>query len=464
MTSGNLKIKFYGAAGTVTGSKLVFEYQNKKYLFDCGLFQGSRDLRVKNWKPFEESKYIEAVILSHAHIDHSGYLPKLVKEGFKGPIYCTPATAELCEFLLLDAAHLQEEDARYANESGYSNHSPALPLYDREDAEKVLKQIQTVPFHQDFELSKDLKFNFSRAGHILGSAITQVSFLTNGVFKSLTMSGDVGNGRSCIIENPEALKQSDYLVLESTYGDRQQSRENPLDQLAVIINRVIERGGTLVIPAFAVGRTQELLYLIHKLQSENKIAKIKVFLDSPMANKATDVYLKYPQELKQELSGDELKSRLSSSHFIEVRSTEESMKLCLNQDPKIVISAGGMITGGRILHHLKSHLPDKKSGVLFVGYQASGTKGLLLKNGMRDIRIHHQKIKVEAEIFSIDSLSAHADSEDLLSFTNQIVPKPIKIFLNHGEPNALEALKYSLSVDQQQNVVIVKEGEEYLLE
>jgi metallo-beta-lactamase family protein len=232
----------------------------------------------------------------------------------------------------------------------------------------------------------------------------------------------------------------------------------------MIINRVIGRSGTLVIPAFAVGRTQELLYLIHKLRSDDKIQEVKVYLDSPMANKATDVYLKYPHELKQELSGDELKSRLSSSHFIEIRSTEESLKLCLNHQPKIVISAGGMVTGGRILHHLKSHLPDKKSGVLFVGYQASGTKGLLLKNGLRDIRIHHQKVKVEAEIFSIDSLSAHADCADLMNFTNQFAEKPLKIFLNHGESNSLDSLKYLLTVEQNQEVVIAQENKEYILE
>lgn len=462
--SQKLKLKFFGAANTVTGSKLRFEYDQKQYLFDCGLFQGPRDLRVRNWDSLPELNKCKAVILSHAHIDHSGYLPKFVKDGFNGPIYCTPATADLCKLLLMDAAFLQEEDARYANMSKYSRHKPALPLFDRKDAEKALQQLQTVDFHQWKELSSGISFCFFRAGHILGSAITQISFQSHEKSKILTLSGDLGNGRSMIIEDPEKILETDYLLLESTYGDRRQSREDVSKAVGDIINRVIKRGGTLIIPAFSVGRTQELLYLINKLESDEKIGKVPVYLDSPMANAATDIYIKYPQELKKDLIGDQCVNRLICSEFHEVKSPDESMALCLSTTPKIVISAAGMLTGGRVMHHLKAKLPDAKSAVLFVGYQAAGTKGLLLKNGLREIRIHHEKINVEAEIVSVDSLSAHADNEDLNRFVVNFKNKPEKVFLNHGEPNALESLRYSLTVDQGLSVEIAKEDTEYILE
>lgn len=458
-----LKLKFYGAAETVTGSKTLIEYNQKQYLFDCGLFQGPKALRNRNWEKAEQFKQVDSIILSHAHIDHTGYLPKLVKDGFKGRIYCSPATADLCKLLLKDAAYLQEEDARFANDTGYSNHSPALPLFDMEDVRKTLDLFYPINFHQWQELDSGINFCFYRAGHILGSAITQISFQTQGHSKILTFSGDLGNGRSNVIEDPEKILETDYLILESTYGDRRQSRENSLDQIERIINKVVGRGGTLVIPAFAVGRTQEILYLINQLEQSKKIPNYPVYLDSPMANSTTDIYLKYSDELKKELHNGQLRDRLSCAQYKEVKSADDSMLLCISQQPKIVISAAGMLTGGRILHHLKAKLPDEKSGVLFVGYQASGTKGLLLKNGLRDIRIHHQKVSVEAEVFCIDSLSAHADCEDLNRFVASFAKKPKKIILNHGEINALEAMKYLLVNEQQVEVEIAKENTEYIL-
>ncbi len=297
--SQKLKIEFLGAAGTVTGSKTLITYNQKKYLFDCGLFQGPKELRQRNWGSFQDLNSIHAVILSHAHIDHSGFLPKLVKDGFSGPIYSTPATAQLCQLLLMDAAYLQEEDAKYANTSGYSHHQPALPLFDKVDVKKALSQFREVDFHHWHELDTGLSFRFSRAGHILGSAVTQFSFKINDQSKILTMTGDLGNGRSCIIEDPEKILETDYLIMESTYGDRRQSRNSPLDELEPIINQVIRRKGTLVIPAFAVGRTQELLYLVNQLETEGRIPKVPVYLDSPMANSATDIYLNFPNELKK---------------------------------------------------------------------------------------------------------------------------------------------------------------------
>lgn len=460
-----LKLQFLGAAGTVTGSKTLIEYNQQKFLFDCGLFQGPSELREKNWlSENPQLKDIKAVILSHAHIDHSGYLPKLVKDGYRGPIYSTPATYDLCKLLLPDSAYLQEEDAHFANKAGYSRHEPALPLYQVEDAQKALTLFHTHTFHDWKELAPGLSFRFLRAGHILGSAITQFSFENQDTTKILTMTGDLGNGRSYILEDPERISHTDYLVMESTYGDRRQPRDDPFQALEQIIHRVLGRKGTLVIPAFAVGRTQELLYLIHELEVQKRIPIYPIYLDSPMANSATDIYLKYPEELKKELQGTQIESRLLASKFKEVTSADESMLLCMSDEPKIVISAAGMLTGGRVLHHLKTKLPDEKSGVLFVGYQAKGTKGLLLKNRLKDIRIHHQKISIEAEIFSLDSLSAHADCEDLEKFVDGFAEKPEKVILNHGEENASESLRYLLQSEHHLNVQIAEEEAIYQLD
>lgn len=462
--SQKLKLNFLGAAGTVTGSKLLIDYDQRKYLFDCGLFQGPKALRLRNWESILELQDVKAVILSHAHIDHSGYLPKLVKDGFSGPIYCTPATADLCALLLRDAAHLQEEDSRYANESKHSRHAPAaLPLFNREDAEQAIALLHPVTLHDWHQLSPGISFRFFRAGHILGSAITQISFQTNDQNKTLTLTGDLGNGRSEVLEDPENILETDFLVIESTYGDRRQSRESSLDQLEKVINTVLGRQGTLIIPAFAVGRTQELLHLIHKLEADGRTQAYPVYLDSPMANSATDLYLKYNSELKTELRGANIRTRLSSAKYKEVSSSVESMMLCASAEPKIIISAAGMITGGRVLHHLKAKLPDPKSGVLFVGYQAVGTKGMLMKNGLREIRIHHEKINIQAEIFSIDSLSAHADCEDLTKFAAGFAKKPERVILNHGEQSSSESLKYILKTELGIAAEIATEGVEYVL-
>lgn len=462
--SQKLKLKFYGGAGTVTGSKLRLEYNNHQYLFDCGLFQGPQELRERNWAGFPDLKNCKALILSHAHIDHSGYIPKFVKDGFNGPIYCTPATAELCKLMLMDAAHLQEEDAKYANIKKYSRHDPALPLYDTSDAEKALRLLHIVDFHQWHELAPGISFCFYHAGHILGSAITQISFQSQNKTKIITLSGDLGNGRSLLMRDPEQIIETDYLLLESTYGDRRQEREDVFKSVGDIINRVLGRGGTLIIPAFSVGRTQEILYLVNKLSSEGKTKKYPVYLDSPMANTATDIYEKFQEELKQEIRGDELVSRLCCADFKEVKSVEESIKLCKSTEPKIVISAAGMLTGGRVLHHLKAKLSDAKSAVMFVGYQAVGTKGLLLKNGLKEIRLYHEKIKVEAEVLSVESLSAHADCEDLNRFISDFEKKPSKVFLNHGEPNALDTLAYMIRTEHNLPVEVAKEDVEYILD
>lgn len=438
-----MRITFLGAAQTVTGSRFLIEHNHKRILVDCGLFQGPKELRLLNWAPFPEANLVDTVVLTHAHIDHSGYLPKLAQDGFRGKVISTQATHALCEILLPDSGRLQEEDARFANLTKHSVHDPALPLYTEADALRVLTLFETRPEGTWFTLTPDLSARFLRAGHILGSSIVQISFALNDKQHVLTFTGDLGNGRSFILKDPLTITETDTLVIESTYGDRAQSKSDPCETLAQIIKKVLGRGGTLVIPAFALGRTQEIIYIIHCLEQEGRIPIYDVYLDSPMAESVTEIYKKLDGDLKiphQLYDG----FNFSTGNFHVIGKAEQSMQLCLNRHPKIVISAAGMLTGGRVMHHLKTQLPKAESGVLFVGYQAEGTKGLLLKNGLRSLRIHHQEIPVEAEIFSIDSLSAHADSDDLIAWVKHIERKPQTTYLVHGEKNAQQTLAYRL--------------------
>lgn len=459
-----MKIKFLGAAQTVTGSRTLLSFNHQKYLVDCGLFQGPKELRLRNWEPvIEDPRSISGVLLTHAHIDHSGYLPRLVKDGFSGPVYCSQATADLCNIMLLDAAHLQEEDARFANETKYSHHEPALPLFDTDDAIAALSLLRPVKLHEWNNLFDGIGFKLMRAGHILGSTFVQVQFSKGNGSRLLTFSGDLGNGRSKVIKHPETLSETDYLVLESTYGDRAQPRTDPLEELEVIIKKVISRGGTLIIPAFTVGRTQELLYLVRELQEQSRIANVPVYLDSPMAQDATELYLQHPDELVMVERKGRLEAPFSPRGYTMVQSADDSMLLCMSDEPKIVITAAGMLTGGRVLHHLKAKLPDEKSAVLFVGFQAEGTKGRLLRHGLKSIRIHHKPIFVEAEVYTIDSLSAHADSEDIMKWLSAFKRPPEMIFLNHGEPMAAQALCYRIRNELQWSARVVKLDEEFEL-
>lgn len=457
-----LKLKFIGATQTVTGSKIHFDYHGFKGLVDCGLFQGPKELRELNWNTLEGIKELDCVLLTHAHIDHSGYLPKIVKDGFKKRVYCSKATAELTKILLMDAAKLQEEDAKFANDSKHSSHDPALPLYEEEDAKAAIELLYPVELNQWIQLAPDLSFRLIRSGHILGSTFIQMSFMTEKGPKIVTFSGDVGGGRSQVIKDPDALTQTDWLVCESTYGDRNLPLFNP-DQLAEIITKVFNRGGTLVIPAFAVGRTQELLYEIYKLETQGKIPDVPVYVDSPMAQTVTKIYASYTDELKLCCQNDELEQSLSTRNFNATASSDESMLLCMSTEPKIVISASGMLQGGRVLHHLRTKLPDENSGVLFVGYQGEGTKGRLLKNGLRTIRIHHLNVEVNAEIFTIDSLSAHADSDELVRWMKGFVKKPERVFLVHGEESSVRALYYRVTNELGWDCEIPAAGEEFIL-
>jgi metallo-beta-lactamase family protein len=433
-------LQFFGATGIVTGSRTRIQSQTSRVLIDCGLYQGPKEIRQKNWQDLLGLTGLNAAILTHAHIDHSGLLPLLPQNGYHGPIYCSAATAELCRILLPDSAKLQEEDARFLNQKHLTHYQPAKPLYTLDHVEQALRQLKVVSDSQWIPISKDFSFRFQRAGHILGARMVEI----NMEGRSFLFSGDLGPSKPLILKDPYQPSEVDYLILESTYGDRCHEKGDRKVQLARIINQVIGRGGTLLIPAFAVGRTQEILFLLSQLEKEKAIGKVPVYLDSPMSLNATEVYAKFADELRSEISSDLFASSLRSSQFKTVRDADESMLLCMDSSPKIVISAAGMLTGGRILHHLRTKLPDPNSGVLFVGYQVPGTKGYLLKNGLSSIRIHKQVVNIEAEIFSMDSMSAHADHDDLMNWCRGFRRQPKMTYLNHGEDSSRAALAYSL--------------------
>lgn len=429
-----MKLTFLGGAQTVTGSKYLLETKHHKVLIDCGLFQGLKSLRLKNWDVFPiPPQSIDAVLLTHAHIDHSGYLPLLVKNGFKGPIYCTPATLELCQILLPDSGHLQEEDARRANTYHYSKHSPALPLYTEQDAENCLKQFIAVSFDQIHTVFDDITCQWQHAGHILGASIIHI-FCEQ---QHLLFSGDLGRPNDPIMLAPKQPQICDTLIIESTYGDRLHTNENPENIIAHTIVETAKSGGTILIPAFAVGRTQAIIYYLHKLKQQKKIPNIPVFLDSPMAINATQILLKYFDEHR--LSPQQCKQICDSVNYINSR--EESQELDHQQISKIIISASGMMTGGRILHHLKQYGPDEKSSILITGFQAEGTRGARLLQHETQLKIHGKIIPIHAKIVNMTSTSAHADYREMLDWLAGFKTLPKQIFITHGELDAARAFK-----------------------
>ena len=456
----NARIEVLGAAQTVTGSRNLLCFKNKKYLVDCGLFQGPKEIRDLNWEKFAGADEIAAVVLTHAHIDHCGFLPKLVREGFSGPIFCTPGTRDLAQITLRDSAHLQEELARFANESGYSHHKPAMPLYTSKEAEAAIHMLEAVPYHHWVELDNDLSFHFLRAGHILGSAIVKMCFKDEAGGKIVTFSGDLGNGLSQVIRPPEHPVDTDVLVIESTYGDRNHDKSDISNKVMELVQDVEKSKGVLLIPAFSVGRTQELLWIINDLEKKKLIPSIPVFVDSPMALDATEVYARHTEELNFSIGQGRSESPFCTKCFLPVRDVKDSQKLCNTPGPMVVISAAGMLSGGRILHHLKHRLPDSKNILLFVGYQAEGTKGRLLQNGLREIRIHHESIQVRARIESSGALSAHADSDGLVNWVAGFKKPPSLVIINHGENEPARALKYRLQNELNiKNILIPKRGE-----
>ena len=434
------KITFLGAAGTVTGSKYLVEAEGKRLLVDCGLFEGSRDLRQRNWdKLTVDPATIDWVLLTHAHIDHTGYLPRLVRNGFRGPIYANTVTRELCELLLPDSAHLQEEDARYAVKKGYSRHTPPLPLYTVAESQTALQQFREIPSNDPFKISPQFSVLPHDAGHILGATWLEMTITENGKQTLIVFSGDIGRYDQPILKDPEPPARADFLLCESTYGDREHDPGSVTDKLADVVNSTMKRGGTLVIPAFAVDRTQLLLYYLHVLCVQGKIPRLPIYVDSPMAINITDIYVRHKgdHDLKPQTDLDPL--NIHEIHM--TRTVEESKNINGVVAPCVIISASGMITGGRVLHHLARRLPDSRSTVLLVGYQAEGSGGRALQNGAKFLRIHGEEVPVRAQVVELGQLSAHAGKSELLRWLSGIQAPPKRTFMVHGEPSGLTSLR-----------------------
>lgn len=432
-----MKLKFLGAAGTVTGSRYLLEADSRRVLIDCGLFQGYKQLRLKNWAaPSFEPKDLEAVVLTHAHIDHSGYIPLLVKRGFHRKIWCTPATFELCRIMLPDSGFLQEEEAKFANRHGFSKHTPALPLYTKDDAEASLDRFATQRLDESFELAPGMTATFSRAGHLLGAASVHIRTRDGTVL----FSGDLGRSHDPLMKPPAAPPASDYLVIESTYGDRLHPESDLEEELGPIVRAACARGATIVMPAFAVGRAQLLLLLLARLKAKGAIPDVPVYLDSPMAIDATDIYRVFTAEHRLSWEESAAMGRVATL----VHTVEQSKALAHRSGPQIIIAASGMATGGRVVHHLKTFAPDAKNLILLAGYQAGGTRGAALAAGARSIRIHGQPVPVNASVICLSSMSAHADANELLGWMRLAPRPPRRVFVTHGEPLASDALRASI--------------------
>lgn len=429
-----LTLTCLGGAGTVTGSKHLLTHGDTRILIDCGLFQGLKNLRELNWRRLSVAPdSIDAVVLTHAHLDHCGYLPRLVLDGFDGEIYATRASRDVAELILLDSAWLQEKDAEFANRKGFSKHKPALPLYRVVDAERTMKRFRTVSWHKPVELPGGAQICMNRAGHILGAATVQIDI--GG--QRIVFSGDLGRYGDKVMHAPEPVAEADYVVIESTYGNRQHDRSDPLEALASVIERTVQRGGTVVIPAFAVGRAQALIYDLWLLRESGRLKNIPVFLDSPMATSATELLHRHQNDHK--LTYDECESACASINYI--RDVEESKALTANRYPKVIISASGMATGGRVLHHIAAFASDHRNTLLFSGFQAAGTRGRKLLEGAREVKIFGQWLPVNAEVTELPMLSAHADCDELMKWLAGFQRPPKHVFIVHGEPEASEALR-----------------------
>jgi metallo-beta-lactamase family protein len=441
------KITFLGAAGCVTGSKYLVEAGGKRLLVDCGLFQGNQELRQRNWERLpEEPATIDWLVLTHAHLDHTGYLPRLVREGYRGSIYANAATRELCNILLPDSARLQEEDAAHAEEKGYSKHKPAMPLYTEAEAQAALGRFQEMPRSGAFTISPQFTVRPHDAGHILGSASLELTITENGKSTVVLFSGDLGRYDQPILKDPEPPPPADFLLCESTYGDRDHPADPHYDELVGVITRVAKHGGVIVIPAFAVDRTQTLMYILRQLEDAQRIPKLPVFLDSPMAISVTDLYERHHEDHDLEFTRKEANDDpLNVPGLRLTRQAEESKKINEVSTPCIIISASGMATGGRVLFHLARRLPDARNAVLLVGFQAEGTRGRLLLEGARTLRIHGEDVPVRAEIVELRQFSAHAGRSELLRWLSGFSTPPRKTFLVHGEPAAAGALEQTLA-------------------
>ncbi len=457
------KIHFLGAAGTVTGSKHLVEWRNgtqKRILVDCGIFQGLKELRLKNWEEFPiDPSSIDAILITHAHIDHIGFLPKLVHDGYRGPVYGTLATCDLAEIMLRDSAHIQEEDAKHARKYGFSKHKDPKPLYTLEDAEQALALFKPLPYNAPVSIFEGASVYMRHAGHVLGSAFIELTIEENGESTKIVFSGDVGRYNQPLLLDPDPPASADYLLLECTYGNRLHKDGDPKGELADIIYRTAKRGGTVVIPAFALGRSQKMLQFIAELIDEGSIEPIDVFLDSPMAVSTTWQTRAHHEELDAHtLSGIRSNSVFKRSEFHYLSTREQSQKLNERMKPCIIISASGMATAGRVLHHLARTLPHDRNTIVLVGYQAEGSRGRLLQEGAEKMKIHGQQIPVKAEVVTLSAMSGHADYSEMMPWLKKM-DAPIKTFLVHGEKEGLEAMSSRLNMELNWETYIPSMGE-----
>jgi metallo-beta-lactamase family protein len=450
-------LTFLGAAGTVTGSKHLLDTSGVRILVDCGLFQGLKELRERNWQPLPVAAAdIHAVVLTHAHLDHCGYLPRLVADGFRGRIFCTPGTQDLCSLVLPDSAHIQEEDARDANRQGYSKHHPALPLYTSNDAARALMQLQPVGFERPVPVAPGVELDFIPAGHLLGSAYARIRCED----KTILFGGDLGRYNRPVLPDPAPVKETDILLLESTYGDRVHEADDGGARLASIVTDTAARGGKLIIPAFAIGRVEEVIYTLKRLEDAGRLPVLPVYVDSPMAARALQFYAGRTDELDADMTpaAPGVKT-FATTRMTTVASPQQSIELVASTKPSIVIASSGMATGGRVLHHLAATLPSARHTVLFVGYQAAGTRGRLLVDGAKLVRIKGREVPVEARIERLDSMSAHADSGEIMRWLDGFERPPARTYLVHGEAGALEALRARLDTERHWPVHVARHHE-----
>jgi metallo-beta-lactamase family protein len=450
-------LTFLGAAGTVTGSKHLLDTGSHRVLVDCGLFQGLKELRERNWQPLPmAADEIDAVVLTHAHLDHCGYLPRLVAQGFKGRVFCTPGTRDLCSLVLPDSAHIQEEDARDANRHGYTKHHPALPLYTVNDAAQALSLLQPVGYNRPMPVVPGVEVEFINAGHLLGSAYARITLDT----KTLLFGGDLGRFGRPVLPDPLPVDRADVLLVESTYGDRLHEPDDQGNQLAAIVNAAVERRGKLIVPAFAIGRVEEVVYWLKRLEEEKRVPVLPVYIDSPMAAQAMRFYAQRADELDPEMQKRERGVCVfCTTRMTTVSSAQQSIDLVASRQPAIVIASSGMATGGRVLYHLAAGLPNPRNTVMFVGYQAAGTRGRSLLDGAKTVRIKGRDIPVAATIEHIDSMSAHADAGEIMRWLSGFVAAPAMTYLVHGEAVALEALRTRVMQEKQWPVHIAGDRE-----
>lgn len=445
-----------GGAGTVTGSKHLLSFGDTRILVDCGLFQGLKNLRELNWQPLPvPAASIDAVVLTHAHLDHCGYLPRLVLDGFKGHIHTTGASRDVAELILQDSAWLQEKDAEFANRKGFSKHSPALPLYRVTDVGRTMARFEHVPLHQSVPLPGGARLLLRRAGHILGAASAQIDI---GKLR-IAFSGDLGRYDDPVMFDPEPVPEADYIIIESTYGNRVHDAGDPVDALGAIISRTVRRGGTVVIPAFAVGRAQTLIHALWRLRQRGKLQNIPVYLDSPMARNATELLHRHHEDHR--LGMEDYEEACGAIQY--VRDVEESKALSGNAWPKVIISASGMATGGRVLHHMAAFAPGHQNTLLFSGFQAAGTRGRKLLDGAREVKIFGQWVPVHAEVAELPMLSAHADSNELMRWLSGFQRPPRRVFIVHGEEAAAEALRERIGRERGWDACVPRQGQVFTL-